>query len=72
MKTLTFTVEGMHCSGCVRTIQAVLSAQPGVQQASVSFDDRQARVLFDADATSENRIVAAVRDAGFQVPQSCP
>jgi copper chaperone CopZ len=45
MKTATFTIEGMHCDGCATTIKTVLERKPGVQMATVSFAERQARAL---------------------------
>ena len=45
MKTATFTIEAMHCDGCASTIKALLDRQPGVQMATVSFAERQARIL---------------------------
>ena len=72
MKTVIFHAEGMHCDGCASTLQSVLSTQSGVQEASVSFDDRQARVLFDASVTNENRLASAIHGAGFRVPEGCP
>jgi hypothetical protein len=39
MNSATFKIEGMHCDGCARTIKALISAEPGVQAAEVSFKD---------------------------------
>ncbi|XSC45680.1 MerR family DNA-binding protein [Bradyrhizobium sp. RDT10] len=67
MKTIMFKVEGMHCDGCARTVAAVVSAEPGVQKTSVSFKTRQARILFDPRVVSEDRLEAAIRQAGYSV-----
>jgi len=66
MKTATFTIEGMHCDGCAST-KALLDRPPGVQMATVSFADRQARILYDPTATDENRLAAAIEKPGFRV-----
>ena len=50
MKTATFTVEGMRCDGCASTIKTLIERQPGVQMATVSFANRQARILYDPNA----------------------
>lgn len=34
MKTIILTIEGMHCDGCARTIQAVVGDTPGVHKVS--------------------------------------
>lgn len=67
MKTATLKIEGMHCDGCANTIKALVERQPGVQMATVSFDEGQARILYDPRITGEDRLVAAVQQPGFRV-----
>ena len=67
MKRMTFKIEGMHCEGCAQTIRSLVEYEPGVKSTSVSYADREARVLFDAQATSEERLVAAIQRPGFKV-----
>ena len=67
MKTAIFRIDGMHCDGCARTIAAVVSAEPGVKKATVSFKTQEARILFDPAAVSEDRLEAAIRQAGYSV-----
>lgn len=67
MKSATFKIEGMRCDACARTIQTVITTEPGVQTAAVSFKDGQARVLYDPRGTAAERLVAAIEKAGFRV-----
>jgi copper chaperone CopZ len=67
MKTATFTIEGMHCDGCASTIKALIECQPGVQMATVTFANRQARILYDSTGIDEPRLVAAIEKPGFRV-----
>lgn len=67
VKTAIFKIEGMHCDGCARTIEALVSAEPGVRKASVSLKEREARILFDPQAVSEDRLAATIRQAGYAV-----
>ena len=67
MKTAILKVEGMHCDGCATTIKTVLEREPGVQIATVSFAESQARVLYDPQATAEDRLVATIEKPGFRV-----
>lgn len=67
MKTAIFKIDGMHCDGCARTVQALVSAEPGVQKATVSFKTREARVLFDPQAVNEDHLTATIRQAGYSV-----
>jgi DNA-binding transcriptional MerR regulator/copper chaperone CopZ len=67
MKDANFRIEGMHCEGCAQTIEALLGAEPGVQRAAVSFQNREAQVTFDPAALDEARIAAAIERAGYKV-----
>lgn len=67
MKTVGFVINGMHCDGCVRAIEAVMSAEPGVHKAIVSFKMGEARVLFDPKVVSEDQLAAAIGEAGYSI-----
>ena len=67
MKTVTFTIDGMQCDGCATTIKTLIERQPGVRMATLSFADRQARILYDPQAIDETRLVAAIEKPGFRV-----
>lgn len=67
MKTATLKIEGMNCDHCANTIKTLVERQPGVQVAEVSFDEGQARILYDPQAITEDRLVAAVQEPGFHV-----
>jgi copper chaperone CopZ len=72
VNTLTLKVEGMHCDGCANTIKAMVEREPGVKAAAVSFKGGEARILFDPNATSAERLVAAVGRLGFRVTGHTP
>ncbi len=67
MKTINLKIDGMHCDGCARTIEALVSMAPGVRKTNVSFKEREARVLFDPETVSEDRLAETIRHAGFAV-----
>lgn len=67
MKTANFKIDGMHCDGCAHTIEALVSMESGVCTATVSFKEREARVLFDPQASSEDQLAAAIRKIGYSV-----
>ena len=68
MKSTIIKIEGMNCTRCAQTIKAVVTAEIGVQAAEVSFEEGQARVLYDPKTTDEGRLAAAIKRAGFRVP----
>jgi copper chaperone CopZ len=67
MNTATFKVEGMNCDACASRIKALAENLHGVQAAAVSFPQAEARILFDPQTVTEDRLVALVHDAGFRV-----
>ena len=67
MKTATFRIEGMHCDGCASTVKTLVEKEPGVKAAAVSFKDGEARILYDPQATDEDRLAAAIRKPGYRV-----
>jgi Cu+-exporting ATPase len=62
----------MRCDACANKLQKALSSLPGVQELSVSFKDRQARITFDTSEIHINRLEAAIHEAGFKTPLGCP
>ena len=67
MKTTIFRIEGMNCGACANTIKGLVEKEPGVRMAAVSFSERQARVLYDPNATPEDRLVEVIQRSGFRV-----
>jgi len=67
MKTTTFKIEGMNCDACANTIKKLVEKEPGVRMAEVSFDKRQARVLYDPKSVEAHRLIEAIQKPGFRV-----
>lgn len=67
MKTTIFRIEGMNCDACANTIKSLVEKEPGVRMASVSLNDRQARVLYDPQLVKEDHLVDAIQKPGFRV-----
>ncbi|WP_374509307.1 heavy-metal-associated domain-containing protein [Niveibacterium sp.] len=65
MDTAKFSVGGMSCQGCVRSVERVLLAQQGVAEAQVSLELKEACVRFDPQSVALDTLKAAIRDAGF-------
>lgn len=71
-QTVDFPVEGMRCDACANKLQKTLASLSGVQEVSVSFDERRARVAFETSEIHINRLEDAIREAGFKTPSGCP
>lgn len=67
MKTAIFKIEGMRCDNCANTVKTLVELEPGVKMAAVSFDEGQARILYDPKSVGEDRLVAAIQKPGFKV-----
>ena len=63
LEKVAINIEGMTCEiGCARTIQSKLSKTEGVIAASVSFDEKQGIVEYDANKTNAKKIAAIVQE----------
>lgn len=67
MTTVTLKVEGMSCGGCVASVSRVLTALPGVSDATVNLQTGTAKVTFDEASTNPAALRAAIEDAGYEV-----
>ncbi len=61
MKTVTYSVPGIGCGGCVEIIQSELRALDGVQSVKVHVAARQVEVAFDSPA-SEAKIESLLEE----------
>ncbi|MBN2445401.1 MAG: cadmium-translocating P-type ATPase [Phycisphaerae bacterium] len=64
---ITLDIRGMHCAGCVGSVERALSRVPGVVSSSVNLTTEQATVISESDDPSmTNRLLEAVRHAGYE------
>ena len=61
--SLTLSIEGMHCGGCVRRVTTALEGVKGVELGSVEVGS--AEMTFDPNRVSVEEIAAAVDRIGF-------
>jgi len=58
-------IEGMTCGGCVRRVERALAQVPGVVEASVDLNRRQARLTVLDGASARAPVAAAISSTGF-------
>ena len=58
-------IEGITCSACAVTIEQVLRALPGVEQADVSAASRRATVLWSPQHVRPSQWMGEIRKAGY-------
>lgn len=60
------TVEGMHCMHCASSVEKAVSDLEGVKDAKVNLDKKTCTAKLSGEVSDE-AIVSAVKDAGFEV-----
>lgn len=64
-QTITLDVPTMDCPVCPITVKKALTKVPGVSQAKVDFDKREAVVTFDDTRASAQTLTQATGNAGY-------
>lgn len=59
-------IDGMTCASCAAAVRTALRRLDGVSEATVSFDDKRARVVYDPSRVTPERMVQAVNDLGYR------
>ena len=66
--TLSFSVTGMHCQGCVSTVRSAIAEIDGVTSCNVSLEDESATVQV-TDAEVAQKIVDTVAELEYGIEQ---
>lgn len=64
-QTMKLDVPTMDCATCPITIKAALNKVPGVTSARVSYERREALVVYDDTKTGPDALKKATADAGY-------
>ena len=70
LRRLDLRVTGMSCASCAANVERALKRVVGVRAANVNLATSRATVMFDPRRVDAGRIVWAVRDAGYGVPDA--
>lgn len=62
----TLAIDQMECAACVGTIQKSIARTPGVMDASVSYEKKQASVFYDPTKTDVQHLIDAVAKTNYQ------
>ena len=68
-QTIDLPVLGMTCAACVRRVERAVAAVPGVERAEVNLPMSRARVVLDPAVATPAQAAAAIRAAGYEVPE---
>jgi mercuric ion binding protein len=64
-RTVTLAVDNMTCVTCPYTVKKALSRVPGVEGATVSFEQKTATITFDDAKADVEDLTAATTRAGY-------
>ncbi|WP_394697498.1 mercury resistance system periplasmic binding protein MerP [Pseudoxanthomonas japonensis] len=64
-KTATLDVPGMTCATCPITVKKALNKVEGVAQVEVSYEKKEAVVIFDDAKTTLKALTEATTNAGY-------
>jgi len=67
MKKAIFQMETLTCPTCVKKIEAALNGTQGVEKVDVLFNSSKAKIQFDEDAVSVDKLKLIVRKLGYVV-----
>ncbi|MGB7760328.1 MAG: heavy metal-associated domain-containing protein [Bryobacteraceae bacterium] len=65
--TVKFSVIGMTCANCARSVERKLAATPGVGKASVDLGSASAEVEYDPARATPETLAGAIRQLGYEV-----
>ena len=67
MKTITFTISGMHCASCSIKNERALKKINGVSDATVNFATHSATVTYDESVATPEQLYGVVIKNGYKV-----
>eukprot|EP01127_Copromyxa_protea_P018027 TRINITY_DN5586_c0_g1_i1.p1 TRINITY_DN5586_c0_g1~~TRINITY_DN5586_c0_g1_i1.p1 ORF type:complete len:182 (-),score=40.41 TRINITY_DN5586_c0_g1_i1:27-572(-) len=72
-EVIDLEIEGMKCKGCANAVHNALNSVEGVEQNSVFFDDRTAKIYTKGKKVTEAELDDALKPLGFKAkPKACP
>lgn len=63
----SFPVEGMTCASCASSIESMLKASDGVEEANVNFAAKTVQVSYAPSVTSPEKLRDTVQEIGFEL-----
>jgi copper chaperone CopZ len=64
-KISKFSIFGMNCGNCVRTIKNSLAKIKGIDRVSINFFKKEAEIIFDPKFIEINRITEVINSLGY-------
>ncbi|MCX7323093.1 MAG: cation transporter, partial [Hyphomicrobiales bacterium] len=69
---IELAVDGIHCAGCIATIEREMAEFPGVVRARLNFTDKRLRVAFRTADANPTALIGRLSDLGFSAHPFSP
>lgn len=66
-KSITFSVDGMSCDHCKRSLEEAVKSLAGVTGAAVDLEQNLVEITFDEKTVEKEALVEAIETAGYRV-----
>ena len=66
MKTVEYKVTGMHCDGCASSVKRVLERNKAIDNALVSYENKQASIVYDETLIDDQQIISLIKKLGYE------
>lgn len=64
-QNITLSVPDMHCDSCPKLIKITLMEMDGVEEVSVSLEDKTVVVSFDPKQTTTSAFINSIKEIGY-------
>jgi copper chaperone CopZ len=63
----------LHCSSCEKLVKASIGTKPGIQAVTVSLENKEVEISYNADEISSEAIIATLQEGtGYTVQEKIP
>lgn len=67
MSQAVLQLETLTCPTCIKKIENALSKQEGVEKVNILFNASKAKVTFDEEVTTKDKLAEVVDNLGYEV-----
>jgi Cu+-exporting ATPase len=65
-RTQTFSIQGMHCTGCAASIDLDLEELTGIASVQTNYASQKTAVEYDSSIITEQEIIEQIKKTGYQ------
>ncbi len=65
IETADFSIKGMHCESCTKTLSRAIGSVSGVKEANIELSTGKASVKYDSETANMEKIFSAVEKSGY-------